>query len=432
MQRGRHLLVGALLILGYFASLPAHIWLPAPSFVPPAALSPAPTVGAEWYQGAASDGDTALVHAAAMAELDNGSFRAVWFAGSREGGKDVSINTAVFDPQAGTWSDERVAVTREQVMAGLGRYVRKLGNAVLSVEPDGRLRLFVVTVSFGGWGASRITVLESHDNGESWGDPQLLVTSPFINISNLVKGTPVRFSDGSIGLPIYHEFLGKFGELLRVSEDNRVLGKDRIGFGRGAIQPVVVVEDARNAVAFMRNTRSDRGDGVWRSDTVDAGAHWTPLVGTREYNPGSAVGAVAVGPGHWLLAGNCNEFKRDDLCLKETRDGGKTWQRTATIHDRIALRDVEKTLPLFRQEIREEMSQTQGIDDPGTILKRVEHNKCDRGKCRFQYDYPYMIRARNGDIHIVYTWNKSVIRHLWWRADAASHSASQGNTGDAQ
>ena len=417
MQRLRHLLIGGLLVVGYFAGLPPHAWQPAPSFAVPAAATVAPDETASWRALAASDADTPLVHAAAAAELPDGRLQAVWFAGSREGAGDVAIHGAVFDPASGQWSDERVLVDRPQLMAGLGLYVRKLGNAVLHVDADGRMRMFVVAVSFGGWGASRIAVIESADGGVTWESPMLLQTSPFLNISYLVKGAPISYDDGSIGLPVYHELAGKFGELLRIDADNRVLSRARIGHGRAAIQPSIIVTGAQQATAFLRNTRDQRDDGIWRSDSEDAGRHWSPLRGTGEPNPNAAVSALALDAQHWLLAANCNARFRDDLCLKVTQDAGQHWQLLTMFHDRTALRALSPDSDLLKARLGEELAQTDGVDDAAAVLARAERNKCRDDSCEFQYDYPFMLRTRNGDVHILYTWNKSLVRHYWWPAN---------------
>lgn len=419
MQKGCHLLVGALLVLAYFAGLPAHVWQAVPDFEVPTTAPVIPQPSGQWQEIVASDAATLLVHAAALAELPDGRLRALWFAGTREGAADVTINTALFDPRSGRWSEERPIVSRALMMDGLGRYVRKLGNAVLSVDEDGSLRLFVVTVSFAGWGASRIAVLHSDDFGETWGAPALLVTSPFVNISNLVKGTPIRFADGTIGLPIYHEFIGKFGELLRLDGDNRVLGKSRIGRGRAAIQPVLVIDSPTQASAFLRNEMSDTSGGVWRSDTVDGGDTWSPIFAAGLDNPSSALSTVQLAPEHWLLAANCNVQERDDLCVQETRDAGETWQRLKTFHDRVQYRAEKVPSAIFRQQLADEISGNPGVPDLTRVLDHAERNKCRKGLCEFQYDYPFMLRARNGDIHILYTWNKTLTRHFWWRAPSA-------------
>ena len=66
------------------------------------------------------------------------------------------------------------------------------------------------------------------------------------------------------------------------------------------------------------------------------------------------------------------------------------------------------------------------------LLDRARHNKCDgRLGCEFQYDYPYMIRTRSGDLHMVYTWNKTAIRHLWLKADSAAPNSNEEQNNDA-
>jgi predicted neuraminidase len=42
-----------------------------------------------------------------------------------------------------------------------------------------------------------------------------------------------------------------------------------------------------------------------------------------------------------------------------------------------------------------------------------------------------MIRSRNGDLHMVYTWNKTAIRHVWLKADSASKNIGKEQNNDA-
>ncbi len=420
MARLRHLLVGALLVMGYFAGLPAHLWdATAPGFVPQQASSAVPQANQDWQALAVSDGATRLVHAASLVALPDGRLRAVWFAGSREGAGDVAIHTAVFDPARGQWSPEQVLLDRATLSAGLGRYVRKLGNAVMHADADGRLRLYVVTVSFGGWGASRLSVLHSDDGGDSWSAPRLLVTTPFLNISNLVKGVPVAMTADRVGLPIYHEFLGKFGELLVLDSADRIVAKSRIGYGRGAIQPVLLVDSVEHAGVLLRNTRDDTARELWFSHSEDGGATWAPLQLSGFASPDSAAAAVVINARNWLAASNCNGQRRDDLCLKISHDQGAHWLPLHTFHDRSNQRDQIAPQQL-RDALAEELANTADVANKERLLDHALKNKCARGSCEFQYDYPYLLRADNGDLHMVYTWNKTLIRHLWWRADATA------------
>ena len=115
---------------------------------------------------------------------------------------------------------------------------------------DGTLWLFYVSVSLGGWAGSSITMMTSDDDGASWNTPRRLVTSPFINISTLVKGAPFLYADGTMGLPVYHEFVSKFAEILRLDKTGKVIDKQRLAAGgQGTLQPVVLVQGAGGAGA---------------------------------------------------------------------------------------------------------------------------------------------------------------------------------------
>lgn len=410
-----HLLVGVALVWAYFASSPSHLWQPEPQLV----ATPAQSLPSHdrWQMRFASDADTKLVHAASMVELPDGRLRAFWFAGSREGAADVAIHSAVFDPETGIWSDETPVVTRQQLIEQWGRHVRKLGNAVPVLDSDGTMRLFLVAVSFGGWAASRLVVMESADHGQTWQFAKALGTTPFLNISTLVKTPPVHYSDGTIGLPVYHEMVGKFGELLRLDEDNRVMGKARIGHGRKAIQPLVLVDDAQHAAAFLRNENSPNNGKLYQSFSQDGGWTWSELEYAPLDNPSSALGGVSVKPGHWLVATNCNSVERDDLCIRETRDSGESWHRRWMFHDRQAWRGKSLLPSLFMDLVDDEVDSSLRVEAPQRLLRRVKFNECKNRQCGFQYDYPYMVQTRNGDLHVLYTWNKSAIRHAWLKAD---------------
>ena len=106
-----------------------------------------PSLRTDWLP----DTEAPSVHAASLIALKDGGIRAFWFAGSREGAPDVVINTSVFDPQASRWSAPTVVMDRVSAEKGLSRYIAKLGNPVPARMADGRMQLFFVTVSIGGW-----------------------------------------------------------------------------------------------------------------------------------------------------------------------------------------------------------------------------------------------------------------------------------------
>jgi predicted neuraminidase len=189
-----------------------------------------------------------FVHAAAVSPLPGGDLMAVWFAGSREGAADVQIRGARYSAANGEWGNERVLATRSSTETAVNKHIRKLGNPIIALAPNNRLWLFYVSVSVGGWAGSAVNAVYSDDLGESWSTPRQLVTTPFLNISTLVRGTPVFHTDGSIGLPVYHEFLGKFAEYLYLDPEGAVKDKFRISRGKHSLQPSIVPLSPTRAV----------------------------------------------------------------------------------------------------------------------------------------------------------------------------------------
>ncbi|HLV17227.1 MAG TPA: sialidase family protein [Pseudomonas sp.] len=354
-----------------------------------------------------------FAHASAISALPNGDLLSVWFAGSREGASDVQVRGARFDARTGLWGEEVVLATREETQQGVKRFIRKLGNPVLAVTPDQRLWLFYVSVSIGGWAASSINAMYSDDMGHSWSTPRQLVTSPFLNISTLVRGAPVLHADGSIGLPVYHEFLGKFGEYLHLDADGRVLAKSRISDGRFSLQPTVVPLDQQRAIALMRHTGEDRR--VLASRTEDAGRTWSRPEVLEPNNPDSSLAAIAT-PRHGLLVA-LNDLKegRFRLSLYGTDPQLQQWKPLLDLDESPDEdgRPIEESS--YRRIVAEHFLKSSGTQAPGRLeefLSSIDHRFCSKGQCKFTYDYPYVIRGADGRYHLVYSWNHSLIKHI--------------------
>jgi len=393
---------------------------PSAPFVPPVQAEPA--VGTARPLPDASEGpSTRFVspesgphrHAGSLVELKDGRIRAFWFSGSREGAQDVDIRSAVFDPSKRRWEGEASVTDRDATQTDLWRYVKKLGNPVPLRAADGRLHLFYVTVSLGGWAGSSISMITSADEGQSWGPARRLITSPFINVSTLVKGTPFLYADGSIGLPVYHEFIGKFGELLRIDGAGRVIDKQRLSHGRGSLQPVVLIQDAERAQVLMRHAGPSRPNRVIGTSTGDAGRHWTAATKTSLPNPSAAVTGFALPQGPLLAVVNNIEANRDALSLMVSIDGGKAWRTLATLEDQLAWRQADLVEADFVAANRTLVRTTDAsLKDVDSLVESARRHQCVRGRCSFEFSYPYLIRAANGDAHLVYTWNRSAIKHI--------------------
>ena len=360
--------------------------VPAPSksknqIVPSKASIPSPI--STWLPETAAPS----VHAASLIALKDGAIRAFWFAGSREGAADVVINSAVLDPKLSHWSAPTVVMDRVSAEKSLSRYIAKLGNPVPARMADGRLQLFFVTVSIGGWAGSSISSVISDDEGLTWGNPQRLIGSPLINLSTLVKSPAIAFADGRLGLPAYHEWIGRFGEFLRV-DAGQVIDKRRMSSGRGAIQPLVFVNDAQDATAYFRQTRrAGLAKQVPVSQTLNAGQSWQSDADLPIANPNSAVAGLRLNSGARILVLNNIEAGRYRLALMMADAKSSQWQVIEVVEDDEALSEQRK-----------------------------------------EFSYPYLISADGNDAHLVYTWDRKKIRHRYFSGAWLKRAQSQLDT----
>jgi predicted neuraminidase len=89
-------------------------------------------------------------------------------------------------------------------------------------------------------------------------------------------------------------------------------------------------------------------------------------VATRLANPGSGVEAVVLEDGHLLIIYNDSENTRDRLAVSISTDDGASWKWTRHLESR-------------------------------------------RGG---RFDYPSIIQARDGTLHITYSYNVQTIKHV--------------------
>jgi predicted neuraminidase len=189
-----------------------------------------------------------------------------------------------------------------------------------------------------------------------------------------VKSPAVQFTDGRLGLPAYHEWIGRFGEFLRV-DAGQVIDKRRMSSGRSAIQPLLFVNDAENATAVFRQTRSSgQAKQIPVSHTQNAGQSWQTAEDLPIANPNSAVTGLILANGSRLLALNNIEAGRHRLVLLMSDVKTDRWQTIEILEDDSALADDQ----------------------------------------RKEFSYPYLITVDGNDAHLVYTWDRKKIRHRYF------------------
>jgi predicted neuraminidase len=258
---------------------------------------------------------------------------------------------------------------RNAVQHDTRRLIRKLGNPSLFCDPQGRLHLWFVSVSYGGWAGSAINHSTSMDGGLSWTPATRLVTSPFWNLSTLVRSPAIAINDKGIGLPAYHEFIAKRAEWLRLDAGGQVVDKARVPAAAATIQPAVAALGANRALALLRDAGPMHR--IRLTSSADAGQHWQPAATTALPNPNAGIALLRLADGALLLAYNPQEHQRTQLALALSHDDGETWS---------APRLVE-----------------QGTDQD-------------------EFSYPALLQDADGMIHLAYTWKREAIRHLRFSA----------------
>ncbi len=319
----------------------------------------------------ASHQSTPEVHSATAIELDNNDIMAFWYGGTREGHKDVTIYQNTWHNNTKQWGQEKSLLSRSITRDATSRYIRKLGNPVVTRGTDKSIWLFYVSVSVGGWAGSSINLTQSFDQGINWSKPKRLIISPFLNLSTLIKGTPIHFTDGTIGLPVYHELIGKFGELLKLNSKGEVIDKIRMSWGKTSLQPIIFTLSPNDAVAMMRY-QGEAPKRILEQTSHDAGLSWSAVEKTTLPNPGAGIIGLTLKDKELLLAFNNDERERDDISLAISNNHGQSWKHARTIE--------ENKLPVP-----------------------------DKSK---QFSYPWLLQTKNGNIHLLYTWHKSHIKHI--------------------
>ncbi len=360
------------MVLGAILSL-GHERFEAPKFFVQSWL-PVVDQQAVYKKYDASTDITNTVHSATAVALSNGNLLAMWYGGTREGHTDVKIYSALFDQKKQQWQEPKAILDRMQVSNDLDRYVKKVGNPVLIRHPQGPLVLVYVSVSLAGWATSQINMMLSYDDGQTWHPSKHLVTSPFINISTLVKNDAVIYDDGTIGITAYHELLGEFSEVVRVTLDGQVINKYRMSSGDETIQPTVATYSATQAVTFMRDTGKDV-QKVRRSITDDGGLSWSAYETTQLDNLSSAIFTFTGLKGlTWMVYNDApkgQEHGRNTLALAVSNDKGVSW----------------KTVHHFER-----------IEEPEVIESK--------------FAYPWVAQGFDGQFHLFYTWNRKIIKHV--------------------
>lgn len=302
-------------------------------------------------------------HASTIAEADGGLV-AAWFAGPYEKHREVGI--WVSRREGGRWSppvEVADGVQYRRADGGVHRY--PCWNPVL-FQPrrgapggpsGGALLLFYKCgpSPSSWWGV----LAESPDGGRTWSPPHRLPEG----IYGPIKNKPFELEDGTIVCGSSTEHAGwrihfeRTRDLGRTWERTEALND---GKAIGAIQPCILNRRGDRLVALGRS----REGRIWRSSSDDGGRTWSALSLTDLPNPNSGIDAVTLADGRHVLVYNHTTSARTPLNVAVSEDA-ETWRAALVLET-----------------------------EPG------------------EYSYPAAIQARDGTVHVTYTWRRKRIRHV--------------------
>jgi len=122
---------------------------------------------------------------------------------------------------------------------------------------------------------------------------------------------------------------------------------------------------------------------------------------------------VVLPDGRILVALNDVEDERDVLSLVASANGGFTWRTARQLENQLSARRQPVDDARYDQVVE---SLARGSDsrikDAQAWVESSRRFMCWEPRCHFEFSYPFLIQTRRGDFHVVYTWNRSFIKHV--------------------
>ncbi len=291
-------------------------------------------------------------HASTVVETPEGIVSA-WFGGTEERNPDVCIYTS--RKVNGKWSKPVMAA--DGIQDGV-RY--PCWNPVLFRRDNGDLILYykVGPDPRSWWGLYKI----STDNGVRWSAAQKIPD----NLLGPIKNKPVRLANGTILYPTSFETREKWNSYVEISgQDLKNWKKIDLDNGRTyqTIQPTILAYPDGSLQLLCRS----RNNVIVESWSKDQGESWSALQPTSLPNNNSGIDAVTLGDSRQLLVFSPITKGRNILGVAVSKDG-INWEAAVLLEN-----------------------------DPDP---------------RAEYSYPAVIQAKDGFVHITYTWNRKKIKHV--------------------
>jgi len=315
-----------------------------------------------------TEADFPSVHAATIVELESGELVSAFFGGTQEAHPDVEIRLSR-KPLGGSWT---APVSVADGILDDGERLAT-GNPILFQPSGGDLMLFYKVFRQGEhwWGELK----RSSDNGHSWSEAEVLKNG----LIGPDKNKPIELADGTIIAASAMEEDDTFGWRVHVERSTdggatwNKIGPLETSEELWAIQGTLLTyPDGR--IQMLCRTWSEAGY-IAESWSKDAGLSWSPLGDAGLPNNNSGLDGVTLKDGRQLIVYNHSTRTQEGMGHKgrgilnvALSEDGENWEAALVLDY---------------------------IDQP-----------------QKQFSYPSVIQARDGLVHIVYTYHRETIKHV--------------------
>lgn len=292
------------------------------------------------------DNDFYMAHASQMADLalsgrDN-EIMLVYFAGSREGEEDVVISQSFIDKTTLSYTAPKTILNREMLSKFSNKFIRKVGNPLVFSDALGRVHLFVVGVSLGGWATSKIYQFEFLPDLEQLMFKGELHLGAFANLSHLVRNPPILLENGGFMLPIYYELANKYVLMAFFDENANLRFTKKVNELDLQLQPSVIALDSSSCLNFMRVSKNENDNIAFLQKCLDSGNTWEEPIKTNIKNFDSAGVLFKTKNGIYLI--NNDGFDLDKKELDSGLESLKDELVSAGLYEKIKNKEHEELL----------------------------------------------------------------------------------------
>jgi alpha-L-fucosidase len=290
-------------------------------------------------------------HASTITETSEGLI-AAWFGGTEERNSDVCIYAS--SNIGGHWS--KPVMVADGIQEGK-RYPS--WNPVLFTKDNEEIVLYykVGPDPRTWWGLYKT----SKDNGKTWSSATKIPD----NLLGPIKNKPVRLANGRLLYPTSFETAKDWNIYLETSDQNledwRKISIDNNHLN--SIQPTILNYKNGKLQLLCRS----KNKNINESWSKDGGLTWSALKPTQLPNNNSGIDAATLTDGRQILVFNPIVNGRNELAVAVSKDG-INWNSAVLLEN-----------------------------DPDPAA---------------EFSYPAVIQSKDGLLHVTYTWNRKLIKHV--------------------